>query len=289
MRKPPNLHHLELFYYVVKGGGITAASRVMPYGIQQPAISGQIAALEAELGARLFQRRPFTLTPAGRQLFDFIAPFFGKLPEVAAQIAGKASSHLRLAARAIASRQHLPAIIADMREKKPELEVSLIDSSQRRVFEMLEREELDLAIMEIDTDTPPGIRIEPIVSLPFVLLLPPGMRMPKGGLKELAATCPLIRTPSDTPISRLLEKGLSKRSIHWPARIEVATVDLIDAYVRKKLGVGLSLRIPGVEFSKGVKVIELENFPGVTIAGLWRGKLHPLAEEVLGRLKRIAG
>ena len=47
---PPNLHHLELFYYVAKYGGITPAVRKMPYGIQQPAVSGQMLQLERELG-----------------------------------------------------------------------------------------------------------------------------------------------------------------------------------------------------------------------------------------------
>ena len=38
-----NIHHLELFYFVAKHGGIAAAVRNIPYGIQQPAVSGQIA------------------------------------------------------------------------------------------------------------------------------------------------------------------------------------------------------------------------------------------------------
>ena len=45
-----NIHHLELFYYVAKHGGIAAAVRKMPYGIQQPAVSGQIGRLEEALG-----------------------------------------------------------------------------------------------------------------------------------------------------------------------------------------------------------------------------------------------
>jgi len=35
-----------LFYFVAKHGGIAAAVRNIPYGIQQPAVSGQIAKLE---------------------------------------------------------------------------------------------------------------------------------------------------------------------------------------------------------------------------------------------------
>jgi DNA-binding transcriptional LysR family regulator len=51
-----NIHHLELFYFVAKHGGIAAAVRNIPYGIQQPAVSGQIAKLEESLGTKLFQR-----------------------------------------------------------------------------------------------------------------------------------------------------------------------------------------------------------------------------------------
>ena len=76
-----NVHHLELFYYVAKHGGISEAVRKMLYGIQQPAVSGQILQLEETLGLKLFQRRPFHLTPAGRELFAFVEPFFGRLGE----------------------------------------------------------------------------------------------------------------------------------------------------------------------------------------------------------------
>jgi hypothetical protein len=58
-----NIHHLELFYFVAKHGGIAAAVRNIPYGIQQPAVSGQIAKLEESLGTKLFQRRLFALSP----------------------------------------------------------------------------------------------------------------------------------------------------------------------------------------------------------------------------------
>jgi len=74
-----NIHHLELFYYVARHGGIVPAVRNMPYGIQQPAVSGQIARLEESLGTKLFNRRPFALLPAGKELFEFIRPFFDEI------------------------------------------------------------------------------------------------------------------------------------------------------------------------------------------------------------------
>jgi DNA-binding transcriptional LysR family regulator len=53
-----NVHHLELFYYVARHGGVSAAARAMPYGIQQPAISAQILQLEAsrETGLKWFKQ-----------------------------------------------------------------------------------------------------------------------------------------------------------------------------------------------------------------------------------------
>ena len=58
-----NIHHLELFYYVARHGGIVPAVRNMPYGIQQPAVSGQIdfAHLQKSFGfgaGRFMERKP---------------------------------------------------------------------------------------------------------------------------------------------------------------------------------------------------------------------------------------
>src|SRR6266566_3551185 len=90
-----NIHHLELFYFVAKHGGIAAAVRNIPYGIQQPAISGQIAKLEESLGIKLFQRRPFALSPAGAELFEFIKPFFDNIDIVAERLRQNSSPQLR--------------------------------------------------------------------------------------------------------------------------------------------------------------------------------------------------
>ena len=90
-----NLHHLELFYYVAKYEGITAAVRKMPYGIQQPAVSSQLQNLEGALGVKLFNRRPFALTPAGEELYDFVYPFFSRLGQMKERLTGEESHHLR--------------------------------------------------------------------------------------------------------------------------------------------------------------------------------------------------
>ena len=284
----PNLHHLELFYHVARSGGITAAVRGMPYGIQQPAVSGQISQLEKELGVRLFQRRPFQLTAAGRELYDFAAPFFGGLAAVADRVSGKAARHLRLAAPATVFRHHLPAVLARVRKACPDLELTLHDADQRTVFGMLEREEVDLAIAELEGRPPSGIRSEVLVSMPLLLLLPPGARLPRAGWPALAGALTLIRTPENTTMARLFQTTLARRSLSWLAGIEVGSLELVHSFVEQGFGAGLSLRVPGLALPKGVTAVELKGAPELKVAGLWRGKPTTLAAAVLDGLRRAA-
>jgi hypothetical protein len=54
---------------------LTQASRRMPYGLTQSAISRQMRDLELQSTTALFRRRPFALTPSGEMLYAFISPF----------------------------------------------------------------------------------------------------------------------------------------------------------------------------------------------------------------------
>src|SRR5262249_6956249 len=141
-----NIHHLELFYYVAKHGGITEAVRNIPYGIQQPAVSGQVAQLEEYLGVTLFQRRPFTLTPPGQKLYQFIQPFFSNLDGIANELQGGQAHQIRIGASTIVLRDHLPGLIQNIKKKFPNLKVGLREGYQAELESLLQREELDLAV-----------------------------------------------------------------------------------------------------------------------------------------------
>src|SRR6267142_701513 len=127
-----NIHHLELFYYVARHGGIVPAVRNMPYGIQQPAVSGQIARLEESLATKLFNRRPFALLPPGVELYEFIRPFFDEIDHVGEAIRGGSAQQLRVAAPAIVLHDYLPEIFrpsGSLSMKRPALKPN--DSCRR--------------------------------------------------------------------------------------------------------------------------------------------------------------
>src|SRR3954469_12806074 len=167
-----NVHHLELFYYVAKHGGITEAVRKIPYGIQQPAVSGQILRLEYDLGVKLFQRRPFQLSAAGRDLYEYIAPFFGALAEKGQRLRGEGDSRLRLGAPATILREHLPKVLEQHRREFPTLKLQLYEANQAMAETLLRKFEIDLAITDLENRPSTGIRCAVLLELPLVLLLP---------------------------------------------------------------------------------------------------------------------
>src|SRR5215470_16121667 len=120
-----NIHHLELYYYVAKHGGISDGVRNIPYGIQQPAVSAQVIQLEESLGVTLFHRRPFALTTAGQELYDFIRPFFDNLNPTAEKIRGGVSQHIRIGASEIVLRDYLPKVVQEVKKKFPKLKLTL--------------------------------------------------------------------------------------------------------------------------------------------------------------------
>jgi DNA-binding transcriptional LysR family regulator len=165
-----NIHHLELFYYVAKHGGIAAAVRKMPYGIQQPAVSGQIARLEEALGAKLFNRRPFSLLPAGAELFEFIRPFFDDVEKIAGRIRG-ASQQLRIAAPPIVLHDYVPELLQRVRRRFPTFRLQLHEATRADAERLLQAGEVDLAITVIDSKRRPEIHSRPLLELPLILLV----------------------------------------------------------------------------------------------------------------------
>src|SRR5438034_1663492 len=141
-----NIHHLELFYYVARHGGISEAVRNIPYGIQQPAVSAQIIQLEESLGVTLFNRRPSSLTAGGEKLFCFIRPFFDGLESLADELRGGGAQQVRFGASGTVLRDHLPELAQHVRKKFPNLKLTLREGHQPQLEAWLQKQELDLAV-----------------------------------------------------------------------------------------------------------------------------------------------
>ena len=282
-----NVHHLELFYYVARHGGIMPAVRNIPYGIQQPAVSSQIAQLEEFLGVTLFHRRPFALTPEGEKLFEFIRPFFSNLEKVADELQGGQARHIRIGASTIVLREHLPELFRDVRKKFPGLKMSLREGYPAQFEDWLQRDEIDLAVTLIEKKTAPGIHSLALLELPLVLLVEKNsdIRSAEELWRRDKIDEPLICLPQGETVCRNFQQRLATLGVDWFPGIEVSSLELIETYVANGLGTGVSLALPGKKILPRVRALPLHGFPPVIVGALWRGRKTPLLETFLSEVK----
>lgn len=282
-----NVHHLELFYYVAKFEGITEAVRKMPYGIQQPAVSGQILQLEKLLTVKLFHRRPFALTPAGEELYDFITPFFSRLDQIKEQIQGEENHHLRLAASAAALTHHFPELLHKLRAEIPTLRITLRELTNTEIEDALRKQEADIAIAILDRRYSPGIKSIKLIDIPLVITVPKGSPIttfrdivsmaPEGEILQ-----PLISLPKSEPVAQLIQRGLAAKNLSWEPSIEITELNLIQRYVAKGLGFGVAVNIPGAPSAEGVRQIKLPaTFPSLSIGILHAGNPKQIAQRLI--------
>ena len=285
-----NIHHLELFYYVARHGGVSAAARRIPYGIQQPAISAQVIQLEDDPGTPLFHRRPFQLTPAGEELFRFIEPFFGGVEEMGRKLRGGAQVRLRIGAPETLQRDYLPRLLRTMRARQPELTFTLFSGRLSQIEAKLLAQEIDLGIVSLEGKRPEGIKQRELVRLSMSLLAPKNspLRSADDLWKRDRLRETLIALPPDEPVCRMFQHELQKRKVEWFPGLELSSQELIARYVAEGFGFGLVLLPPGEPASAGTRLLVLTDFPKVPYGALWMGSLSPLQQSVLEELHAIA-
>src|SRR5690606_23993657 len=118
----PDLDDLDAFAAIVRAGGFrTAAAR---RGVSASALSGALRRLEAKLGVRLINRttRAMTLTDAGSQLYERLAPALGEVGAALDAVNAFRDSPvgtLRLNVPGIVARMILPPLVAKFLAKHP--------------------------------------------------------------------------------------------------------------------------------------------------------------------------
>ena len=269
-----NVHHLELFFYVAKHGGISAAVRHIPYGIQQPAISGQMRQLEDTLGAKLFERSPFKLTNAGARLFAHVQPFFDNLETVGQRLRAAADPELRMGGAELALRHHIPIVMQRVKQRFPRLRFSLRSGFQTQLEDWLRDGEIDVAVTAVDARPPARLRQKRLTDVPLVLLVPRTCKAKS--CDELFAQkrldVPLISVPASGVVARNFQRGLKKRGVSWPQSVEATSIELVADYVANGDGFGVSIAISPITRKRDVRVLPLPGFLPMTIGAIWRGE-----------------
>ncbi len=145
-----NVARLKVLGEVARQGSFSAAADELSY--TQSAVSQQIAALEAETGMTLLERRPrgVRLTSAGRTLVEHAEGILTRLraaEEELAEIAGLRGGDLRMASFPTAGATLMPVAIAGFREAYPEVRLTLAEGEPEEIAPRLDAGEFDLALL----------------------------------------------------------------------------------------------------------------------------------------------
>lgn len=167
----PTLRQLEYFLAVAEHLSFRKAAEASH--VSQPALSAQIAQLEAKLGLQLFERDSRgvrvtrageALAPAAREALCATAAF----GQLASSLGAPLTGPLRMGVIPTVGPYLLPKVLPAVREAHPDLALFLREDMTDRLLEQLEGGELDLLLLAIDLDLG-AVETLSLFSDPFVL------------------------------------------------------------------------------------------------------------------------
>ena len=200
-----DIRHLRYFAAVAEEGHMTRAAERL--GIQQPPLSMQIRALEAELQVQLFRRKPrgVELTPAGEVLLAETRTILRQIEHAVMTVQRTArgeAGRIGLGFTSSASfHPFVPQVIRAYREAQPLVAFNLEESGTTELVEALLAGRLDAAFVRSPILAHAGLAVHPVLDEPMVVALPQGHGLAYSlgsplALAELAAeTFVLYRRP----------------------------------------------------------------------------------------------
>lgn len=235
------LHRLEGFYRVAKAGGYARAVRDFPYPITEPAVHQQVRKLEQDLGQRLLRRTAkdrMATTPAGRYLYEFCAPFFERMADVALAVStGNFGGTLRIDAGPQEIRHVVPEWLRRLRKAHPEVRVELTEVHAVDV-NRLRTGEADL-VVEHWPAPPPDVAQRRVGVAYGSWIVPTHLAL--AGKVDLGALgqAPFVSFRPGTSEHALQLAGLEVFGLNPARLLSASTVDAILGFVQAGLGYSL--------------------------------------------------
>lgn len=242
-----NLEQLQSFVEVARIGHFTKAAAHLH--LAQPSLSRQIAALEADLGAELFNRARgnITLTAAGESLMPLARRMLADADRVRfemQELAGLRRGQVRIGATPTLCISLVAEALAAFHKKYPGIELHLSERGSRGLLEELTAGTLDLALItatEVDTaaaslnQTPLLVEELVVISAANSTLLEPFESI---SLAELAAL-PQITFHESYDLREATMQAFRQASLQPQIVLEGAEMDAVLRCVERGLGVAV--------------------------------------------------
>ncbi len=241
-----NATRLGVLRAVARHGSFSGAADALGY--TQPAVSRQVATLEAETGAVLVNRgaNGARLTDAGEVLVRHAEVIFAALDEAESElraVLGLKGGRLRLATFSSAAASIVPLAIARFRDLYPGVELVIEMMEPEESIPRLRGGELDIALSH-DPEPTPGEPIERIHLFddPMYVALPaahPLAQRPKLRLRDLAQEPWMLATTTRCPDAQMFKRACHAAGFEPTIAFENDDYHAILGFVAAGVGVAL--------------------------------------------------
>lgn len=178
------LRQLRYFIAVAEERNITRAAERL--SMQPPPLSRQIAAIEREIDAQLFRRKPrgVELTDAGRAFLDNARAVLAQVDhtfETTRRTARGEQGRISVAySSTVAFHPLIPRIIREFREAFPLVTVTLMEGYPEHLIERMQNDQIDVSFIRRLAPKLGGIDIALLHEESMVVALPSGHRFARG-------------------------------------------------------------------------------------------------------------
>ncbi len=239
------LHELRAFEAVAKHRSFTMAADSL--FVTQPAVTRQIAALEAKLRTRLFERlgRTVRLTAAGEMLLGYsteILRLSAEAETAICDVAIGAAGRLAVGASTTTATYVLPRFLSEFHQARPGVELSVHTGPSAKIAEMVVGGAVDIGVVT-------GFRRDSsLVEVPLAdyatgVVVYPGHPLAADGSRPIKsvelAGCPLILMEEGTNLRTYVDRLLSEAGVEEHVMIELDNVEAIKKMIEARLGISL--------------------------------------------------
>ncbi|MEM1198629.1 MAG: LysR family transcriptional regulator [Pseudomonadota bacterium] len=263
-----NLRQLRTLVAIGEHGSFAAAGKVI--GLSPSALSLQVKGLEEELGEVLFDRalRPPVPTRAGRRLISRAHAILQQIDELSgASDEERITGRLTVGAVPTTLSGIVPKALGELRERHPDLAITVVNGSSSKLADQTYKRELDVAVITQPPQRLAGLVWRQVAEEPFLVIAPADAEGTTD--RELLTRNPFIWFNRQTWAGQQIERHLNQKNMAVDARMEIDSLDAIRSMVSAGLGVSIIPDCIGAEpLPANVRVVPFGQPPSSRTIGL---------------------
>lgn len=258
------LRHLATLDAIARHRSFNRAADELGY--TPSAVSQQVVAIERVVGARVFERSrgpaPIGLTEPGRVLLGHARAVLARLEAAATDVDALTrgtAGELRIGTYQSIAARLLPSLLAEFRAAWPRIELTLLESGSHDELDgKVERGVLDLAFTVAYEEGDGATTYVPLLSDPYVLVLPAGSPLGQPTLEDLGKLD--LVAYRECRANAVVERHLRAHGVE--PRVVLRAED--NALLRRLAATGIGASImPALALDSSLEGIELRRLDGL--------------------------